>query len=79
MTWGMTGGGCLYLRQSLYVTVGGCDLEGRCDSGRLVSLRPGVVYLCVTGCVTAREDCINPSGMWAAVAVYKGRCVSVSP
>ena len=34
--------------------------------------------LCVTGNVTASEDCANPSGIWASVAVCKGPCVSVS-
>ena len=69
----------MYVRQSLSVTAGSCDLKGCCDSGRLVRLRPGVVYLCVIGRVTASEVCVNPSGIWAAVTVCRGLCVSVSP
>lgn len=79
LSWGGIGRGCVYVRQSLSVTAGSCELKGCCDSGRLVSLRPGVVYVCVAGRVAASEVCVNPSGVWAAVTVCKGLCVSVSP
>lgn len=43
---GGIGRGCVCVRQSLSVTAGSCELKSCCDSGRLVSLRPGVVYVC---------------------------------